>query len=104
MSQKDEWIDISKSKNIDEVRNTKEYKDWVKSIKERDNECCVLCGANQHLEANHVFSFKNFVPLRLDSDNGITLCHWCHKKYHAFYNLEKTNPVTLLKFFKEFRF
>ena len=30
MSQKDEWIDISKSKNIDEVRNTKEYKDGLK--------------------------------------------------------------------------
>lgn len=104
MSQKDEWIDISKSKNIDEVRNTKEYKDWVKSIKERDNEECVLCGADQHLEAHHVFSFKNFVPLRLNLDNGITLCHWCHKKYHAFYNLENTNPLTLLKFFKEFRF
>ena len=96
--------DISKSKSIDEVRNDKEYKDWVKSIKERDNECCVLCGANQHLEAHHVFSFKNFIPLRLDLHNGITLCHWCHKKYHAFYNLENTNPVTLLKFFKEFRF
>ena len=73
MSQKDEWIDISKSKSIDEVRNTKEYKDWVKSIKERDDECCVLCGANQHLEAHHIFSFKNFVPLRLEPDNGITL-------------------------------
>ena len=96
--------DISKSKSIDEVRNAKEYKDWVKSIKERDNECCVLCGANQHLEAHHVFSFKNFIPLRLEPDNGITLCHWCHKKYHAFYNLENTNPVTLLKFFKDFRF
>lgn len=44
MSQKDEWIDISKSKSIDEVRNTKEYKDWVKSIKESDNECCVYAG------------------------------------------------------------
>ena len=104
MTQKEEWIDISKSKSIDEVRNTKEYKDWVKSIKERDNECCVLCWADQHLEAHHVFSFKNFVPLRLDSDNGITLCHWCHKKYHAFYNLENTNPLTLLKFFKELGF
>ena len=39
MTGKDEWIDISKSKNIDEVRNTKEYKDWVKSIKERDYTC-----------------------------------------------------------------
>ena len=53
---------------------------------------------------HHVFSFKNCVSLRLDLDNGITLCHWCHKKYHAFYNLENTSPHTLLKFFKDFRF
>ena len=104
MANENEWIDISKSKNIDEVRNTKEYKDWVKEVKTRDGEKCVLCGAGQHLEAHHVFSFKNCVSLRLDPDNGITLCHWCHKKYHAFYNLENTSPVTLLKFFKDFRF
>lgn len=33
MTTEDEWIDIEKSKNIDEVRNTKEYKDWVKDVK-----------------------------------------------------------------------
>ena len=101
MTNKEKLIDISKSKNIDEVRNTKEYKDWVKKVKTRDGEKCVLCGANQHLESHHVFSFKNCIPLRLDPDNGITLCLWCHKKY---YNLENTSPHTLLKFFKEFRF
>ena len=38
MAGKDEWIDIAKSKNINEMRNTKEYKDWVKEVKERDSE------------------------------------------------------------------
>lgn len=33
MTRKDEWIDISKSKNVDEVKNTKKYKYGVKSIK-----------------------------------------------------------------------
>ena len=46
MVNENEWIDISKSKNIDEVRNTKEYKDWVKEVKTRDGEKCVLCGAD----------------------------------------------------------
>ena len=53
-----EWIDIKKTKNIDEVRNTKECKDWVKTVKARDNEKCVLCAADQHLEAHHVFSLR----------------------------------------------
>jgi len=38
----EEWIDISKTKKVEEVRNTKEYKNWVKEIKERDDHCCVL--------------------------------------------------------------
>ncbi|WP_405284764.1 HNH endonuclease [Methanobrevibacter sp.] len=53
---------------------------------------------------HHVFPFKNFILLHLNLDNGITLCKWCHKKDHAFYNLENTTPPTLLKFFKEFSF
>lgn len=49
MKEENEWIDIKKTKNIDEVRNTKEYNDWVKNVKARDDEHCVLCGADQHL-------------------------------------------------------
>jgi replicative DNA helicase Mcm len=78
MVNENEWIRISK--NIDEVKHQR-VKDWVKEVKTRDGERCVLCGAGQHLEAHHVFSFKNCVSLRFDLDNGITLCRWCHKKY-----------------------
>ncbi|WP_458403067.1 hypothetical protein [Methanobrevibacter sp.] len=74
--------------------NTKEYKN-------RDDEFYFYCRATMTHQA---FSFKNFTPLSLEPDNAATLCHWCHKKHHAFYNLENTNPVTLIKFFKEFGF
>lgn len=100
----EEWIDISKTKKVEEVRNTKEYKNWVKEIKERDDHCCVLWGMDKNIEAHHVESFKNNVERRLIINNGITLCHWCHKKYHAIYDLENSNVKTLLNFFKKYRF
>lgn len=99
-----EWIDISKTKDVEEIRNTKEYKTWVKDVKERDGHCCVLCGLDKNIEAHHVESYKYNVDRRLITNNGITLCHWCHKKYHAIYDLEHTNIVTLLEFFKKYRF
>lgn len=61
MAKKDKWIDISKRC---EVRNTKEYKNWVKNVKERDNKKCVLCRKTS-IMTQRAFSFKNFLPLRL---------------------------------------
>ena len=98
---KDEWIDISKkrwrNKTPKSIRTG--LKTWKIGIMKN-----VSYAGQTSTGTHHVFSFKNFIPLCLEPDNGITLCHWCHKKYHAFYNLENTNPVTLLKFFKDFRF
>lgn len=104
MVKKEEWIDISKTENVEEVRNTKEYKKWVKEVKERDGDVCVLCGLDKNIEAHHIESFKNNIERRLITSNGISLCHWCHKKYHAVYDLDHTDAVTLIKFFKEYKF
>ena len=87
------WEQIDVYKTRWRKTNTKEHK--------RDNGCCFLWRTSR---THHVFSFKNFIHLRLNLDYGIALCKWCHKKYHAFYTPENTSPHTLLKFFKDFRF
>ena len=51
--------------------NTKEYKYWVKNVKDRDNDAVFYAGQTS-TGTHHVFSFKNFIPLRLEPDNGIT--------------------------------
>ena len=63
------------------VRTSFLWKEWRKSVFERDNYCCMECGKNKcYLEPHHI------IPIRSDSDklfditNGITLCRPCHQK------------------------
>jgi len=51
---------------------------WRKKVKERDNQTCQCCGSKNHLEAHHINNFRDFKELRIDINNGITLCFECH--------------------------
>lgn len=77
-------------------RNSKEYNDWRKQIISRDGQC-VCCGLDKHLEAHHIWGYKNNPDLRVEEDNGIVLCTFCHNKFHSIYGKNAT-PVDLVKF------
>ena len=68
------------------IRKSIEYKDWRKSVFERDNYTCKKCGdrngngKNVYLEADHIKSFAFFPELRFILENGQTLCKTCHLK------------------------
>jgi len=80
-------------------RASYEYKYWRLSVFKRDNFTCVLCGDNSggNLQAHHIKDFALFPELRLDINNGQTLCKKCHKKTenHGFKksNTKKRNKV-----------
>jgi 5-methylcytosine-specific restriction endonuclease McrA len=60
---------------------TPAYKQWRKSVFERDNFSCRECGMKDvYLTAHHVKSFAYHPGLRYDLDNGLTLCEPCHSK------------------------
>ena len=77
------------------IRETYKYKDWRKTIFERDSYTCVLCGKSGYVEADHhprrfidiINEFGidtldkaiNCEPL-WDVTNGRTLCKKCHLK------------------------
>jgi len=79
-------------------RDTFEYRIWRKSVFERDYYTCQECGArggngrNVILHADHIKPFalyngKNGYPdLRLEVDNGRTLCKECHRATPTYGN------------------
>lgn len=63
------------------IRGSIEYKKWRESIFSRDNWTCTDCNKiGGRLHAHHIKPFCFFPELRLDTNNGVTLCRECHKK------------------------
>ena len=61
------------------IRSSLEYKNWRKSVIERDEYTCQQCGQiGGELQADHIKPFSMFPDMRLDLDNGRTLCKPCH--------------------------
>jgi 5-methylcytosine-specific restriction endonuclease McrA len=61
------------------IRTSRKYKAWRQSVFERDNYTCKLCGKRGvELNANHIKRFVDYPDLRMDINNGITLCKPCH--------------------------
>lgn len=59
---------------------TRVFKEWRRSVLERDNYACVQCGAKENLHCDHIKAWSTHPELRLDVANGRVLCLECHKK------------------------
>lgn len=62
-----------------------EYQQWAKSVKNRDGWKCRIADNNcdGKLEAHHILPWRDFVELRYEINNGITLCHAHHPRCRA---------------------
>lgn len=61
-----------------------EYRRWKVSVFKRDRYTCVACLVQVNLEAHHLKPYAEFPELRLDTENGVTLCAKCHP--HTYKN------------------
>lgn len=69
------------TKESAKIRTSLEYKNWRRSVFERDDYTCQECGKRGgNLYAHHQKDFALHQHLRFDISNGITLCLLCHKK------------------------
>lgn len=67
------------------IRKSPEYAAWRKSVFERDDYVCQLCGERGgDLHADHIKPFCAHPELRLELSNGRTLCVACHRKTPTF--------------------
>ena len=58
-------------------------KKWREAIYKRDDYTCQDCNNRGELQAHHIKPFAEYVHLRLDINNGQTLCIGCHGKLHG---------------------
>lgn len=64
---------------------TLEYKSWRKAVFERDEYTCQMCFVvGGILNADHIKPYSLFPELRLDIDNGRTLCAPCHRTTDSY--------------------
>ena len=66
-------------------RNNPEYKQWRKSVWERDRFTCRITDNNcdGRIEAHHILGWSAHPELRYKTNNGITLCQAHHPKKRA---------------------
>jgi len=63
-----------------QLANTQEYKEWRKSVFERDDYTCRWCmERGGKIEADHVVPYMMDAEMILDVGNGQTLCEYCHR-------------------------
>lgn len=76
-----------------DIRRSGEYSNWRKSVFERDDYTCAICGKRGgELNAHHIKPFAKYPEDRFDVDNGITLCKECHKQVHKEASVEWIHP------------
>ena len=89
---------IAGERNSDMSKKT--YKDWRIAVFERDSYKCNKCKqTGRKLRAHHICNYADNKELRLDIENGITLCEKCHRAFHKLYG-NKTNKNQLEEFLK----
>jgi 5-methylcytosine-specific restriction endonuclease McrA len=73
------------TKDNHKIRDTVEMKLWREAVFQRDDWTCQICGKRGgQIEADHIKQFAYYPELRLDVNNGRTLCRTCHLKTETF--------------------
>ena len=78
-------------------RQYPKYHEWRQTVYKRDNYICQCCNNGGRLNAHHIESYANNKDLRIELDNGITLCEACHNDFHHLYG-NNCNRIQLIKF------
>ena len=79
-------------------RKGKLYLAWRHAVFERDDYSCQhCCSKDNKIHAHHIKTWEEAPELRIDLDNGLTLCTICHNKHHHIGRIphNKGKPMSL---------
>lgn len=81
-------------------RDYPQYNEWRLKVFERDTFKCQKCCDNSggNLVAHHILNYAEYTELRVEVDNGITLCDYCHKDFHDKYGYRNNTREQLNDF------
>ncbi len=84
-----------KSTEAHKIRQSGAYRNWRTAVFQRDDYTCQFCKKRGgKLQADHIKPFAYFPELRLDINNGRTLCVACHMETDTYaINLRKLNKL-----------
>ena len=76
------FLDRSRLKRSDIIKNDPARKEWTRAVKNRDGWHCKMSNGDcsGKLEAHHILPWSKFPSLRYEIKNGITLCHFHHPR------------------------
>ena len=75
------------------------YKKWRKEIFIKDDYTCQKCfQKGGSINAHHIINYSICSELRLDKDNGITMCKSCHNEFHNKYGKKNNTRQQLENF------
>lgn len=89
-------------------RHSYEYIVWEKSVMERDENKCIICGSSLDIEVHHISPFSIDYENRTNIDNGVCLCKRHHSSkvrgsFHNIYGTINNTPEQLLEYIRNKR-
>lgn len=93
----------SENKNKYVTRENIEYKLWMQDVLTRDEYTCQCCDSKLNPEVHHILNYAKYKELRIDVDNGITLCECCHSpmikdSFHNTYGTRNNSKEQLQEY------
>ncbi|AFJ62020.1 HNH nuclease [Bacillus velezensis YAU B9601-Y2] len=81
-------------------RKYREYLQWRKKVLQRDDYTCQKCWLKKkkYLTAHHIYNYMEHKDIRLEVDNGLTLCDSCHEHFHNTYGYTNNNYIQLFMY------
>lgn len=88
------------------ISRGKGYGDWREKVLLKDEYTCQKCGRNLIsypflLRAHHIQELHNHPELKLDVNNGGTLCVDCHILFHELYGTDELEKYMWKEFIHE---